>query len=520
MRSALVTALLLLGPTAARADQLLTLDSTISAGGLDHERVPFEVPAGVAELHIEHDDLSSTDILDWGLDDPAGFRGWGGGNGEPIVVNAQAASRSYRAGPITPGRWHVVIGKAQITGASRAYRLRVTLRDAPTLAPQPERRPYAPSPPLSSEARWYAGDLHVHSRESGDASPTLDALATFARAQGLDFIELSDHNTTAQLDFIVDAQARHPALLLLPGVEFTTYDGHANGIGATAWVDHKIGQPGVTIEAAADTFHAQGALFSINHPVFDLGDLCIGCAWKHALPFDRVDAVEIATAGAGPLFSAPSLAFWDAMLDGNHHVAPVGGSDDHRAGQDLGPFGTPVGTPATYVLADALSADAIVRAIRAGRTVVKLLGPSDPMVELTSPSAPGGIAQVGDTIRADTAALHARITGGAGLAVRWVVNGRAEPEQPIASDPFELTRDVTAPPPGVSARYRVEVLRDGIPTTITNHLWIERGSAAEGDGCGCTTARPRAPTAALVLLTVACALVLRRPRRSAIASTF
>ena len=58
------------------------------------------------------------------------------------------------------------------------------------------------SAPLSMEARWYAGDLHAHSRESGDAKPTIDELVTFARSQGLDFVELSDHNTVSQLDFI------------------------------------------------------------------------------------------------------------------------------------------------------------------------------------------------------------------------------------------------------------------------------------------------------------------------------
>ena len=45
--------------------------------------VPFEVPEGVAELRIEHSDLSNANILDWGLYDPAGFRGWGGGNTAP-----------------------------------------------------------------------------------------------------------------------------------------------------------------------------------------------------------------------------------------------------------------------------------------------------------------------------------------------------------------------------------------------------------------------------------------------------
>src|SRR5262245_5832681 len=184
---------ILAAPRRAAADQTITLDGTVMAGGLDHEFIEFDVPAGTQEIQIDHDDLSNEDILDWGLDDPDGFRGWGGGNTESAVVTVLAASRSYLAGPISPGKWRVVIGKAKIVGGSADYHVVVTLRDAPTLAPQTDRKPYSPSPPLSKERRYYAGDLHAHSRESGDADPTIDDLCTFARSQGLDFVELSDH---------------------------------------------------------------------------------------------------------------------------------------------------------------------------------------------------------------------------------------------------------------------------------------------------------------------------------------
>lgn len=466
----------------ARADQTIVLDGDITKGGLDHAFISFEVPAGTKEIQIDHDDQSPDDILDWGLDDPSGFRGWGGGNGEPAVVGELAASRSYLPGAIAAGTWSVVIGKALIVSDVVHYKLVVTLRDAPTLAPQAERKPYAPVAALSTGGRWYAGDLHAHSRESGDAKPTIAELVTFARAQGLDFVELSEHNTTSQLDFFADVQSKHPDILLLPGVEFTTYAGHANGIGATAWVDHKIGQPGVTIQAAADAFHAGGALFSINHPLFDLGNLCIGCSWRHELAAPNVDAVELATAGTGDLFGAGTLKFWDDLCATGRHVAAVGGSDDHTAGEDIGNFGAPVGTPTTYVYATELSAKGIVDGIRRGRTVVKYHGPTDPMVELDS-----DVALTGDTAKAERTTLRARITGGDGTAARWVVNGIAEDPIDVTGDPFELTRKVTASADHVD-RYRVEVLRSGLPTTVTSHVWIEftPGVGAGEGGAGYT----------------------------------
>ena len=85
----------------------------------------------------------------------------------------------------------MVIGKAKVVSSPAVYHLEVILRDRPTLAPQPERTPYRPVPSLSQGRRYYAGDFHVHSRESTDARPTLDQIVRFARSRHLDFVEIS-----------------------------------------------------------------------------------------------------------------------------------------------------------------------------------------------------------------------------------------------------------------------------------------------------------------------------------------
>ncbi len=499
----------------AAADQTLIFDGQVMDGGLDHEFIEFAVPAAVAEIEVRHDDLSDEDILDWGLDGPMGFRGGGGGNTEPAVVSADAASRSYIAGPITPGTWRVVIGKAKLVGGAASYHVEIDLRDVATLAPQPERTPYADAEPLSAEARWYAGDFHVHSRESGDARPPIDEIATFARMQGLDFVELSDHNTNSQLDFLVDAQSRHPSLLLLPGVEYTTYSGHANGVGSTAFVDHKLGQPGVTIEAAADAFRAQGALFSVNHPALDLGDLCIGCAWALDLPADRIDAVEVVTAGTVEIFSDPSVAFWETLADAGARPAPIGGSDDHKAGVDLGAFGTPIGTPATMVFAEGLSRAAILEGIRQGKTVVKARGPSGPMITYD---------QYGELAPGITR-VTATVTGGAGLSARWVHGGEPLAEVAVTSDPFELPLDIAPPQEGFD-RYRLEVLEGIVRVSIAGHVWVPAqeptipapigGTAPAGGGCAAAGRSTSGLGAAA--LAVCAALVARRRRRAKVTS--
>ncbi len=78
----------------------------------------------------------------------------------------------------------VVVGKAQMYLPPCTFDIEVTLRDAPTLPPQPERQPYQRSPPLYLKPAFYAGDFHVHSRESGDAflSATVDEIASYAQS--------------------------------------------------------------------------------------------------------------------------------------------------------------------------------------------------------------------------------------------------------------------------------------------------------------------------------------------------
>jgi hypothetical protein len=471
--SVLATLVVLARPSFAFAQTPIVIDGTITDTMPRYFTVPFTVPPGTVEIEVRHDDLSANNILDWGLQDPNGYRGWGGGNTEPAVVNEMAASRSYLPGPIPPGEWAVMIGQAKIVDRPAHYHLEIDLRTTATLAPMTERHPYSPVAALSTGPRWYAGDFHVHSRESGDAHPTLDEIATYARAHGLDFVEVSDHNAISQLEFVDDAQARHPDLLFLPGFEWTTYAGHANGIGATRYVDFTIGTGmGVDITSRVDEIIAQGAVFSINHPVLDLGDLCTGCAWLLTVPADRVGGIEIQNlpySETGALFYRRAIAFWETYLTRGAHVAPLGGSDDHNAGQDTGMLPARIGGPTTMVYATELSAAAILAAVRAGHTVVKLEGPDDPMVELAA-----GTAIIGDTVTARHVTLRATATHALGATLRFVRNGSGAGFDAIAvdADPFTTTLEVDAPYGDVDDRYRIELSVDGEPRVVTGHVWV------------------------------------------------
>lgn len=461
--------LLLIGAAARGGEIVLSLGGEVTGDAPDHVLVPFRVPPGTREIEVRHDDGSEVDILDWGLLGPGGaFRGWGGGNPEPAVVGEASASRSYVPGPIDPGEWSVVVGKAKIVSSSVSYDLEVVLRDAPTLAPQPERRPFVDPGALREGPGWFAGDFHVHSRESGDATATLDEIAALAVEQGLDFVVVTDHDTTTGSDFLSEAQARWPELLLVPGTEYTTYDGHATAYGATRWVDHKLGLGDLTIEDAVAAYVDDGVFFSLNHPALDLGDLCIGCAWALPIP-DGVGGIEIATGGAEPagqLFTPLVIERWEVLAAEGRLLTPLGGSDDHRAGQDTGPLGARIGEPVTMVWADELSIDAIRRGLVAGRTVVKLQDQHDPMVALA----------------VDGVTATARVTGGAGGEAVFVVDGEEAARAALPSDDEAPSFEGRA-----GQRVRVEVWRDGARRTVTafSRLTAPAPPPTDGEGCGC-----------------------------------
>ena len=505
IRAALV-GVLALGAAAppAAADERLAFEGTAPAG-VDHFFIDFDVPEGIIELELRHEVRTEGAVLDWGLDGPAGSLGWGGGNTEAARVGENAASRSYLAGPLPAGRYRVVVGEARVPEppAVVEWAVELNLRTAETAPPEPERGPYVASPPLSSSSsggssaspgRWYAGDLHVHSRESGDARPSIDEVAAFAASRGLDFVVLSEHNTVSATQWITGAQARWPALLLVPGIEVTTYDGHAGAFGATEWVDHRIGQPGSTIEATAAAIHAQDALLIVNHPNLQLGDACIGCAWDHALDPAEVDALEVITGGwspVGQLFYDQNIALWEAWLDTGAQIAAVGGSDDHRAGEGTGPTDSPIGSPTTLIYAASLSVADLRAGLAAGRTVVKLQGPDDPMVDLWPEPRPA----LGEA-PPPGARYVAEISGGSGATLQWVEDGRVVEEVALTEDPARVERRMSLG----AGRLRAQLLVDGAPRVLTSH-WFPAGDPLEDSGAdaipakggaeGCSCAAPR-----------------------------
>jgi hypothetical protein len=497
--------------TAALNLGILTTESfsgEVEAEGGDYVIIEFEVPEGTVELEIRHETLSSRSILDWGVWDPDGFRGWSGGLTAPIVIGEQDSSRGYLPGPIQPGTWQLVIGKAKILDPPVRYEVEVEYRDEAVLEPR-VRATYEPVT-LEAGPRWYRGDFHVHSRESGDATAELEEIVALARERGLDFVVLTDHNTVSQIDLIAPLQAATDDVLLLRGIEVTTYAGHGNALGVVDYVDHRVGLEGLTISDVIADVRAQGGLFSISHPALALGDLCIGCAWTYDdTPWNQVNAIEIHT---GPyefagLFAGHAISMWEEALDRGHLIAAVGGSDDHRAGRDLSATQSPIGSPTTLVWAEELSEQGILAGVAAGRTIVNFRGPDDPGLALEIEGA-GERAGIGDRIAAPEVRVHATAKGGEGFRLAVYRNGTRVESLEIDAAEFAHTWTFETAEDG--DRYRVEIREGSIPVVVTSHVFVDYAARS---GRGCVAAGSTGGAAAL-LLAAAAAFALSRRRNT------
>ena len=488
------------------------LEGDVPAAGGDYLAVTFDVPAGTQEIRVAHSDGSATDILDWGVWSPDGFRGWGGSLGDDAVIGIDQSSRGYLPGPITPGTWTVVVGKAQLDADGGHYAIDVTCNPTQSLPVLPK-APFSPVV-LATARAWYRGDFHVHSEQSGDASASFDQISVLARQQRLDFLNLSDHNTVSQHALVAAYQAAHPDLLILRGAEITTYAGHGNAVGLHAYVDHRIGYQGRTIGGVLDDVAAQQAIFIVNHPRLELGTACIGCAWHHDdTDWSKVAGLEIITGNWNigvNSFVPLAIAMWDGLLDQGHRIAAIGGSDDHTAGQNEGPTGSPVGSPTTRVLADNLGEAAIIDAVRRGRTIVQLRGPDDPVVDATMATATGGSAEIGDDIDGiDRVRVAVHVTGGSGsFAQLWRNGAQVGDSIAIAGDDVTVELD-DMPGPG-DFRYRVELVQGASQrVVVTSHFYVHAIAPADA-GCGCRTGGDPRQLAWLAIALLA----LRRRRRA------
>lgn len=399
--------------TPARAPDHVLTGMIVDRDHQHYRSVPFQVPRGTVRLVVafDYDTRDQKTVIDLGVEDPHGLRGSSGGNKADFTIGESDATPSYLQGRIDPGRWRLVLAVPNIRrGVIARWKAKLWFLTA-------DKGDVLPSPVVDRGPGWYRGDLHLHTAHSDGSCasqsgrrgpcPLFRTLET-AVARGLDFVAITDHNTTSGYAAMREAAPYFDKLLLIPGREITTFYGHFNIFGVTDPIDYRIRPAGpVTFNAIADRVHALGGLVSINHPALPSGEACMGCGW--AMPgadLVHVDTVEVANGGAmalqrgltGPLSGMP---FWLRALGAGRPLTAVGGSDNHD-GTVLEEVPGTVGRPTTVVYANGLNQSAILAGLRAGRVFIDLdgvVGRPAPLLDLQVIAGPAAVP-MGGTVHA------------------------------------------------------------------------------------------------------------------------
>ena len=118
-------------------------------------------------------------------------------------------------------------------------------------------------------------DLHVHTSRSSDAFTSPDRLTTICKDRGLDGLAMTDHN--------VLARDSNNEVVILPGIEISTRDGHVIGLGVSEPIPR-----GLSADETIRRIRDQNGVSIIPHPY----DLFRSSVRPHLLTV-RPDAIEV-----------------------------------------------------------------------------------------------------------------------------------------------------------------------------------------------------------------------------------
>jgi hypothetical protein len=390
--------------------------------------VPFTVPSGIHRITVAFENLGRDQhtVLDLGIADPVRFRGASGGNKNGFTISDTDATPSYLPGAIPPGQWKLLIAVPNIrSNVVSKYRAQVWFdRDLDDSS--------FTQMPLAAEPGWYRGDLHMHTahsdgscaNQSGKSVPCPAFVSAEAAVRrGLDFIAVTDHNTTSHNDGLREMQPFFDKLLFIPGRELTTFHGHANAFGTTRFIDYRVGSSQVPdVNAMFRNARSLGAIVAINHPEAPTGEVCMGCGWNPspAVDMNLVTAVEVVNGGGNP-----AIRFWQDQLGSGHRLTAIGGSDNHHADWPLEKHGS-VGYPTTVVYAQNLSVAGIVAGISSGRVFIDTTGSRDRLLDMQARSA-AALATMGSEINVPGGAdlnVETHVVACKGASVHYLIDGQ------------------------------------------------------------------------------------------------
>jgi hypothetical protein len=324
---------------------------------------------------------------------------------------------------------------------------------------------FQPGRPAGQGRGWYRGDCHVHSAASHGGELTPGQLAAAARAGGLDFIAVTEHNTAGTHD--AWGRLAGDDLLVILGQEVVTRTGHWLALGTRPGqlVDWRYGVRDGEIGRHADQVRQAGGLCVAAHPHAPYP----GGAFMY--PLGGFDAVEVWN---GPWSSdrpwqadnGAATAEWGRSLAagacGGRWLPAIGSSDTHLDGQ--------LAIPHAVVLANELSTAGVLAGLRAGRSWIA--GSAAVSLSLEA-RADGRAAGIGERLEAAGVPAAVRVAVGgvpSGTVSFHTDRGTVHRESLPAEGPGTAEWVTSA---GESAFVRVEVRHPGQQmAALTNPVFL------------------------------------------------
>jgi len=313
-----------------------------------HIEVPFEVPENIDTLEIKiivHNKTDEDCVIDIGVRDPIRVRGWTGSNKRHLVITKYHATPGYFQGEIQKGIWAVLLSAYKVPKNGCEVTLEITLAE--------------------KHFRWIKGDTHMHTVHSDGDSPMHEMVKACSEL-GYDYLVSTEHNTLTMNPLLPTDMG----MLMIPGVELTTYHGHAHLLGLNEpFSDFRCNNKKDILDKFSQT-KAQGGFVGINHP--NASD-CEGCTWDWGfdLPHDWIEVWN----SLWSFMNQRTLDYWQSELCKGKRIPVIAGSDNHRL-----LYYKTMPLPVTHVFVDSLDHKAVLEGFTKGNVFISII--NGPVIDM------------------------------------------------------------------------------------------------------------------------------------------
>ncbi|WP_087974923.1 CehA/McbA family metallohydrolase [Oceanobacillus rekensis] len=294
---------------------------------------------------IVQEDTELRNLLTMSVNDPHKYRGSHHFfcQEQVIEIGSDTATEGFWAGEIQEGYWEFIVnchgvfskvvhGQLEVFGVST----QVDDKEIP-LSPLEEIEFVQMKKQRQSDReqtyRVKKVELHAHTVHS-DATQTTEQLLEQTEKEDIDWLAITDHNTTSALREAEKMQSLEKRVNLLHGIEYTTYDGHFLVHGDLEAITYDWTEISKTsIPDFLKKLKEKDVYLTIAHP-FDIGNpFCTGCRWEYVLDnLAFVDAIEVWN-GTNPhqsISNEDAYYKWTELLAQGYEIAASSGRDWHQ----------------------------------------------------------------------------------------------------------------------------------------------------------------------------------------------